>query len=150
MKLCGIELQMFSRHTIKLYYPKTFELLEKNDVLISGLSAITLDAVVLNVTSLNFMLNPEPPDWYGFVEQRLTKSTGQIDELLGWISALTVRRPPVRHLAKRYSASIGSPLDSQSSKVAADFIGSSGQSRTYLAPIGEGLLSVSTESKKVT
>ena len=128
----------------------SFEFLKKNDILISGSSAIALEAVMLNVTSLNFVLNPESPDWYGFVEQGLTKSTDQIDELLGWISALTVRRPPVRHLANRYSASIGSPLDSQSSKVAADFIGSSGQSRTYLAPIGEGLLSVSTESKKVT
>lgn len=104
----------------------SFDFLQRIDVLVSGTSAIALEAVLLNVTSLNYVLNPESPDWYGFIKNGLTRSTDSIEEIRAWISELLVHRPNVIAQAKKYCASIDTDYHGRSSMVAGDIIRNGG------------------------
>ena len=101
---------------------QSFDFLDRIDVLISGTSAIALEAVMLNVTSLNYVLNLDISDWYGFIENGLTQSTDNIDKLKMTIEDLKTNRPEVRGLAERYCATISTAYAGRSSELAAEKI----------------------------
>lgn len=98
----------------------SFDFLCRQDVMICGLSAIALEAALVNVVPLNYQLNLEHTDWYGFIRNGLTRSTDDVQGLLEWLEEFEVSgTPPVRHLAMRYCATINSRWDGHSAELAA-------------------------------
>ena len=120
----------------------SFDFLSRIDVLISGTSAIALEAVLLNVTSLNYVLNTESSDWYGFVSNALTVSTESVDELRAWIEDLKQNRPNIQLRAQRYCATISTDYAGRSSELAAEIIGSGGQKREGLTEFQPSVFAV--------
>ena len=136
--ICDAEGIEFSQHGEE----SAFDFLSRIDLLISGTSAIALEAALINVTALNYVLCRDTPDWYGFIENGLTRSTDSIEELLGWIEAQLDRRDDVRTLAKRYAASVETASDGRSAEIAADLIATLGRSRKRMREVGPGLVAV--------
>jgi hypothetical protein len=128
----------FSEHGVV----HAFDFLSSIDVLISGTSSIALEAALLNITPLNYVLCAENPDWYGFVARGLVRSTDSLQELRCWVSELQKSRPPVRELAKFYCSSVGTRADGKSSRVAADLILSNGSSRAYVHEVEKHVFSL--------
>ena len=108
----------YSRHENE----HSFDFLGRIDVLISGTSSIALEAVMLNVTSLNYVLNTEISDWYGFIKNGLTQTTDDLGQLKSTIQDLKINRPNVLGLAQRYCATIGTDYAGRSSDLAAEKI----------------------------
>lgn len=98
----------------------SFEFLCRQDVMICGLSAIALEASLVNVVPLNYQLNLDHADWYGFIKNGLTRSTENLDYLAEWLEEFEVSgTPAVRQLATRYCATVGSRWDGHSAELAA-------------------------------
>ncbi|MFT2008779.1 hypothetical protein ACMA1I_08910 [Pontibacter sp. 13R65] len=101
-----------------------FDYLRKIDVQISANSGIHLEAVLLNVWSIYFNLNPKEQlqDYYGFVENGLVDAVATTEALLLLLQQHLQNRPSVYLRAKYYNATIGTAKDGKSSELAIELI----------------------------
>ena len=91
--------------------------------MVCGVSAIALEAVLVNVVPINYQLNLDHSDWYGFVESDFLRSTADLNELTAWLrDAHENGTPPVRDKALAYCATVGSTWDGRSAELAARVI----------------------------
>lgn len=104
-------------------YEPSFDFLCALDAIVCGVSAIALEAAMVNVVPLNFVLNEEHTDWYGFIEHGLCRSTADIGELQEWLHDMMLNgTDAIRDSVRRYSATIDTPWDGRSSELAARVI----------------------------
>ena len=125
---------------------KAFEFLKRIDVLISGTSAIALEATLLNVTPINFVLCRSEPDWYGFIRNGLVDSTDDPDELVRWLKRLQQHRPEVQRKAKYFCETVQTDHHGKSAELAASTIA---ESLTDLGPENDRTETPTTDSKSI-
>ncbi|MBU3010928.1 hypothetical protein KO506_05910 [Polaribacter vadi] len=93
----------------------SFEFLSKIDVIISGNSSIHLEAVLLNVFSIQYNFSNNPLDYYGFIENGLVIFCKTLEDLKEQINMLRNQKPSVQKKAKFYNAAIESDFYGDSS-----------------------------------
>lgn len=100
-----------------------FDFLCAQDVILCGMSAIALEAALVNVVPINFVMSEDFTDWYGFAKQGLCRSTSSFEELRAWLVEVSEgNATPVRETAKHYSATVGTEWDGKSAYLAAQLI----------------------------
>jgi hypothetical protein len=100
------------------------EFMKSIDLLVAGVSAITMEAALLNLTLANFCLNTSERDWYGFVKNELVESFDNTSDLRRFILKNLEQRATSRQLAKRYASSVDEPHDGNSAALAAKIVNS--------------------------
>ena len=103
----------------------SFDFLQRQDVLIAGVSSIHLEAVLLNVHSIYFevtKLGEELVDAYGYVKNGLSERADSIQELIEIIQSLQQNSFPVYEKAKYYNAVVGTENEGKSGELAAKYI----------------------------
>lgn len=101
-----------------------FDFLARQDVIVAGVSAITLEAALLNVTPIHFSLNDKNSDWYGFVPRELCRSFDKVEELIPYLLEIRQARPDASEQSAYYCESVGTSHNGHSSELAADVIAS--------------------------
>ena len=100
-----------------------FQFLCSQDVVLCGMSAIALEAALVNVVPINFVLSDNFSDWYGFAEQQLCRSTASFTELKKWLTEVKEgSAESIRTRAKHYSATVDTAWEGRSSELAAKII----------------------------
>jgi hypothetical protein len=101
----------------------SFQYLSRIDLNISNQSGIHLEAVLLNVLTINFPFfsyNKEDP--YGFVKNKLVDDVRNEKELLNLIAAYINNKPCIRHKAKKYVFTVNTPYDGKSTDLAIKYL----------------------------
>ena len=124
--------------------------LHRINVLIAGVSAITLEAALSGVTPINFKTSDENPDWYGFIDSGLCRQTSDPDELVRWVLE---PEPDAGHnrnaVLRRYCHVYNTPLAGHSTSLVAECIrqihlgdepGADGWARLDSSPFSGGVL----------
>jgi hypothetical protein len=108
-----------------------FEYLLELDMLISGNSGIHLEAVLLNVWSVYFNLNPKERlhDYYGYVAHGLIEAATSYEDVRELLQQGLNRKPDVYLRAKYFNATVAGEYDGRSGELAAAYI------KTLLADI---------------
>lgn len=101
---------------------KAFDFLCQQDAIIVGVSSITLEAALLNVTPINYELNSTNTDWYGFIQQGLCRSLSTPDELVSYLHEIRNNRPNINKLVAYYCETIDTPYQGHASELAAGVI----------------------------
>lgn len=98
----------------------TFDYLRQLDVQISGNSGIHLEAVLLNVWSIYYNMNPKErlQDYYGFIHNGLVEAPIDYEGLQQLLQHHLYQKPEVYLRAKYYNATVGTPYDGRSSEFA--------------------------------
>lgn len=98
----------------------TFDYLRQIDVQVSGNSGIHLEAVLLNVWSIFYDFNPKHKleDYYGFVEHGLVETVQSPVALINLLQENIMHKPCVYSRASYYNATVGTPYDGKSAKLA--------------------------------
>lgn len=100
----------------------TFGFLSRVDAILAGDSNILLEAVLMNVVGIYYDFSGKKLDWYGFCENGLVDYFSNPNDLVEHILKLKQARPSVRIKAKRYCATINTPYDGQSTRLAEEII----------------------------
>ncbi len=100
------------------------EFLRRVDAVVAGESSILLEAALLDVLPLQFQFSGVADDYYGFARHGLVDGPYQgVDALRARVRVLMREgKPPVRHRARRYCATIGTAYDGRSATLAAEVI----------------------------
>ena len=114
-------------HNIRVSDSKSelsFEFLSKISLMISGESAIHLDAALMNVKSIcyAFNCNESIKDWYSFQEQGLYPYVDNFDSLLHEIESIKANGSGSESDALYYNASHGLPVNGHIGALLTDFI----------------------------
>ncbi|MEJ8756752.1 hypothetical protein WG947_07085 [Pontibacter sp. H259] len=98
----------------------TFEYLQQLDVQISGNSGIHLEAVLLNVWSVYYNMNPAEnlQDYYGFIKNSLVDACLDYQGLKELLQSHLHQKPEVYTRAGYYNATVGTEYDGKSSELA--------------------------------
>ncbi len=98
----------------------TFDYLRQIDVQISANSGIHLEAVLLNVWSIFYNMNPAENlhDYYGFIESGLIEAYVDYEGLKQLLQQHMHQKPEVYLRAKYYNATVGTAYDGRSSELA--------------------------------
>ncbi|WP_299701114.1 hypothetical protein [uncultured Pontibacter sp.] len=101
-----------------------FEYLQDLDMLISGNSGIHLEAVLLNVWSVYFNLNPKEGlhDYYGYAAHGLIEAAPSYKDLSLLLQQGIAQKPEVYQRAKYYNATVGTAYDGKSGELATQYI----------------------------
>ena len=87
------------------------------------MSAIALEAALVNGVPINFVMSDDFTDWYGFAERGLCRSTADYDELRSWLAEVKDGlQVSIRAQAKYYSATVETEWDDRSGELAAAII----------------------------
>nr|WP_255481103.1 hypothetical protein [Pontibacter sp. Tf4] len=102
----------------------TFDYLRQVDVQISGNSGIHLEAVLLNVWSIFYNMNPTEKldDYYGFIAHGLVDAPAGYEELKHLLQQHLHEKPNVYQRAKYYNETVGSTYEGKSSELALKFL----------------------------
>ena len=101
-----------------------FDYLQQLDVQISSNSGIHLEAVLLNVWSIFYDLNPSQQllDYYGFIHHGLVDVAESPDQVIHLLSSHLHSKPQVLERASYYNATVATANDGKSSELAANLI----------------------------
>jgi|GEM_PF-940025 len=100
-----------------------FEFLCAQDVVLCGMSAIALEAALVNVVPINFVLSDDFSDWYGFAQQGLCRSTASFADLKKWLTEVKEgSADSIRMRARHYAATVDTAWEGRSSELAAKII----------------------------
>jgi hypothetical protein len=95
----------------------SFEFLSKIDVIISGNSSIHLEAVLLNVFSIQYDFGDNKKlDYYEFIKNKLVFYCENLKDIKKQVELLMYQKPFVQNNAKYYNAAIGSDFYGNSSE----------------------------------
>ncbi|MDT3682898.1 MAG: hypothetical protein ROY82_10555 [Truepera sp.] len=100
----------------------SFEFLSGVDAIVVGDSNIALEALLLNVTPLYFDFSGRRTDNYSFIKNGTVPYYSTHDDLLAALQMLIASRPPVRHKAAPYCATLGTRFDGDSARLVATAI----------------------------
>lgn len=101
----------------------SFEFLSKIDVIISGNSSIHLEAVLLNVFSIQYDFGDNKKlDYYEFIKNKLVFYCENLENIKSQVELLVNQKPFVQNNAKYYNAAIGSDFYGNSSEKIVDII----------------------------
>tara|TARA_B110000240_G_scaffold146727_1_gene162171 strand:- start:87 stop:1442 length:1356 start_codon:yes stop_codon:yes gene_type:complete len=106
------------KHNISISYSNKIDVihfLEKVDCIVSGESNIHLEATLMNIIPIYYSFSIQrnsTKDVYGFIANKLIKyMANDLQELIGVINDLKIKKPNIRNRAKYYDASIGTCFD---------------------------------------
>ncbi len=100
-----------------------FDFLSRVDVNIAGDSGIHLEAALLNVMPLYYAFDHKVHDLYGFLRNGLVELARDPQACTSWLRKLIESgRPPCRHRAKRYCATVDTEWDWRSAELAHSII----------------------------
>ena len=100
----------------------SFDFLKRVDAVIVGDSNILLEAALLNVFPIYYDVNRTNLDWYGFIKNGLTEYIAEPAGVCQKLRDLLTRKPYIRHLAKRYCATIDTRYDGHSADLSSSLI----------------------------
>jgi hypothetical protein len=102
----------------------TFDYLRRIDVQISGNSGIHLEAVLFNVWSIFYNLNPQENlhDYYGFIIHGLVDACANYEGLRVLLQEHLQLKPDVYQRAKYYNATVGTEYDGRSGELALQYL----------------------------
>jgi hypothetical protein len=129
MRMNKPDLERLTAETIKAGFELSvhgeqspIDYLKSIDLLICGVSAIALEAALMNITVVNFVTNTSEKDWYGFIQNGLLESFEDKDKLIAFINTHQQHRQGNHHAAKRYCDTVGTKFEGRSSELAASKI----------------------------
>lgn len=100
----------------------SFDFLVRHEAILAGVSAIMLEAALLNVTPIHYGLSNSVNDWYGFLSHGLCKSCSSTEELVSYLEAIRNERPATSEVVSYYCESVGKDWHGQSAARAAGII----------------------------
>jgi len=101
----------------------SFGFLSRVDAVVAGNSNILLEAALMNVFPLYFDSYQSNRDWYGFERNGLVEFLPEAEDVCRLLKDLCRHKPPVRHRARIYCATIGTQYDGQSSGLIGNIVG---------------------------
>lgn len=99
-----------------------FEFLTRQDAIIAGASSIALEAALLQVLPLHYVLNDTDSDWYGFIEKGLCKSFDDTASLVEYLRHAKPLEAIDRELTRFYCETVGTPWHGKSTELASSVI----------------------------
>lgn len=99
-----------------------FEFLLRQDAVVGGVSAVTLEAAMINVTPIHFRLNNGTRDWYGFIERGLCPSFDQPEDLVEHLRKIRDNRPDASDVSAYYCETLGTSSHGHSAELAAEVV----------------------------